>query len=79
MITLTSRSLRGLKDRVRGSDRQLMASPVLECPICDAELVLAGDERPGDPVMCSFCGSPFIVTRLAVSGEDTTMEIEEDF
>jgi hypothetical protein len=56
-----------------------MASPVLECPICDAELVLAGDERPGDPVMCSFCGSPFIVTRLAVSGEDTAMEIEEDF
>lgn len=79
MITLTSRTIRGLKASVRGSDRQPMGSPVLECPICDAELVLAGDERPGDPVMCSFCGSPFIVTRLSLPGEDTAMEIEEDF
>jgi hypothetical protein len=56
-----------------------MGAPTLECPICDAELVLAGDEHPGDPVVCSFCGSPFVVTRLSLPGEEAAMEIEEDF
>jgi len=30
----------------------------LNCPICDADFALGGDEKPGDAVYCSFCGSP---------------------
>ena len=28
-----------------------------KCPVCDAELILDGDERAGDTVYCSFCSS----------------------
>ena len=69
----------GLKTVARSSDRQHMGTQSLECPICDAELVLAGDGHPGDSVLCSFCGSPFVVTRLSRPEEDAAMEIEEDF
>ncbi len=56
-----------------------MGQPTLSCPICDAELVLAGDERAGDSVVCTFCGAPFVVSRVPHAGEDAAMELEEDF
>lgn len=31
----------------------------LECPICDAEIPLEGDEKPGDLVLCSYCKVAF--------------------
>jgi hypothetical protein len=46
------------------------------CPVCDADLVFGGDEKAGDPVMCSFCGSTFVLSRAA--GADETWEVEED-
>lgn len=27
----------------------------LICPICEAEIPLDGDEKPGDLVLCSYC------------------------
>jgi hypothetical protein len=27
----------------------------LECPICDAEIPLENDDRPGDLLQCSYC------------------------
>jgi hypothetical protein len=30
-------------------------TPDLECPICDADIPLEGDERSGDFVVCSYC------------------------
>ena len=27
------------------------------CPVCDADLLLDGDEKPGDYVFCSYCSS----------------------
>lgn len=27
------------------------------CPVCDADLTLDGDEKPGDSVYCSYCSS----------------------
>jgi uncharacterized Zn-finger protein len=27
----------------------------LTCPICDADIPLDGDEKPGDMVLCSYC------------------------
>lgn len=48
----------------------------LSCPICNADVPLAGDERLGDEVFCTYCGAPCKV----VSGEDEeTFDLEEDF
>jgi len=47
------------------------------CPVCDADLLFAGDERAGDTVPCLHCGSPFLVTKEGKGDED--WEVEEDF
>ena len=47
------------------------------CPVCDADLVFAGDERPGDVVACHYCTAPFTVT--SVARDDEEWELEEDF
>jgi hypothetical protein len=36
-----------------------MAIPDLSCPVCSADLPLCGDEKRGDEIFCTFCGSPF--------------------
>jgi hypothetical protein len=38
------------------------------CPVCDADLSLDGDERPGDEIFCSFCSSTIKIR--AVKGSD---------
>jgi hypothetical protein len=50
----------------------------LECPICQADLPLAGDERPGDEVICAYCGAP---SRIEGDPEQDpeTWDAEEDF
>jgi predicted amidophosphoribosyltransferase len=48
----------------------------LTCPVCSADLPLAGDERPGDEVYCSCCGSPGKITGNA---RDENCDVEEDF
>lgn len=55
-----------------------MAAPDLSCPICDADLLLAGDERVGDVVYCSFCGGPCMVTRRPEKDDESEWEIEDD-
>jgi len=47
----------------------------LACPVCSADVPLAGDERPGEEMACAFCGAPLT---LAGKSEDD-MELEEDF
>ncbi len=37
----------------------------LECPICDAEIPLEGDEKPGDLVLCSYCKVSFKIISTA--------------
>ena len=27
----------------------------IECPFCDAEIPLDGDEKPGELLVCSYC------------------------
>ena len=39
-----------------------------KCPVCDADLNIDGDERPGDTVYCSYCSSSIKITGL--NGED---------
>ena len=49
----------------------------IACPVCDADLLFAGDEGPGDTVVCGYCGAPFTVR--AVANEDSDWDLEEDF
>ncbi len=51
-------------------------TPDFECPICSADLPLAGDERKGDEVICTYCGAP---CRLTASPKSPECEVEEDF
>jgi DNA-directed RNA polymerase subunit RPC12/RpoP len=53
-----------------------MAAPELSCAVCSADLLLAGDERVGDEVFCTYCGAPFRVKRVASA--DSDYEVEED-
>jgi uncharacterized Zn-finger protein len=53
-----------------------MAVKDLICPVCSADFPLAGDEKAGDEVYCSYCGSPGKLTSAAVE-EDCA--VEEDF
>ena len=54
-----------------------MAKGDQSCPVCDADLIFAGDEHPGDQVVCSYCGAPFLLTKRAEDEKD--WEVEEDF
>jgi predicted amidophosphoribosyltransferase len=44
------------------------------CPICSADIPLAGDEAPGDDLFCTVCGAP-----LRIKPSEDDWEIEEDF
>lgn len=52
-----------------------MASEIT-CPMCNADVPLAGDERRGDEIFCSVCSAP-----LKLKGDygDEDLEAEEDF
>lgn len=48
----------------------------LTCPICQADVPLAGDEKPGDEVACTYCGAP---CRIVGKADEDELELEEDF
>lgn len=35
----------------------------LECPVCEADIPLEGDEESGDLMMCSYCKGTFKLLR----------------
>lgn len=41
---------------------------VYSCPVCDADIQLDGDERPGDDLYCSYCKSAIKIQ--AIKGSD---------
>jgi len=53
-----------------------MAQQELTCPVCQADMPLGGDEKPGDEFYCSCCGAPGIIAKKDKSDE---LEVEEDF
>jgi len=53
-----------------------MPAPELSCPICQAEIPLGGDERPGDEVHCYYCGAP---CKIKGAPDADDWEAEEDF
>lgn len=48
----------------------------LSCPVCQADIPLAGDEIAGSEVYCTYCHAPCRITKDA--GEESC-ELEEDF
>ena len=48
----------------------------VSCPICNADVPLAGDERPGEEVFCTYCGAP---CKLTGEEDPETWDLEEDF
>ncbi len=48
----------------------------IPCPICSADIPLAGDERAGDEIYCGYCGSPSKLTREL---DDPECSADEEF
>jgi hypothetical protein len=68
----------GLKRGRRRSDLPGVATRDLSCPVCNADLPLAGDERLGDDLYCTYCGAVSIL-RGKPGSDPSTWEPEEDF
>ncbi len=47
-------------------------SGYLTCPMCDAEVPVDGDEKPGDEVFCPYCETP--LSLKIVSDEEAYFE-----
>jgi hypothetical protein len=49
----------------------------LACPVCNSDLPMAGDERLGDELYCTYCSS---VSRLTgkPGSDPSTWDVEED-
>jgi len=54
-----------------------VARDELVCPICQADVPLGGDEKPGDEVACDYCRAPCIIR--GNPEEDEEWMLEEDF
>jgi hypothetical protein len=69
----------GLKHARRRADPRPMQrnAPELACPICNADLPLAGDERLGENVFCTYCGAPSILVGKDPN-DPSDWDVEED-
>jgi uncharacterized protein YbaR (Trm112 family) len=48
----------------------------LSCPVCNADLLLSGDEQPGEEIFCTYCGAP---CRIRQGASPEAFDVEEDF
>jgi len=39
------------------------------CPICNADLIMDGDEKPDDTIFCSYCNSTINIRAIKGSGD----------
>lgn len=46
----------------------------VSCPVCDADVPLAGDEKKGDEVYCSYCRAALTVKSV----DEEEIELEDD-
>lgn len=53
-----------------------MARSDVSCPVCQADIPLAGDEPAGAEIYCTYCHAP---CRLTKGADDDDCELEEDF
>ena len=47
-----------------------------ECPVCNADIPLSGDEKVGEEVFCAYCRAPLIVKQG--KGDDELL-LEDDY
>ena len=53
-----------------------------DCPICSAHIPLTPEDRVGEHVWCSYCGTRLRITKIRSKGEDKKqedIEVEEDW
>lgn len=50
-------------------------SDYLTCPMCDVEVPLSGDERPGEQVFCPYCQTPLALRKTKTE----EYYLEEDY
>ncbi len=48
-----------INEFLKGDERDSSMAKDLECPVCDADIPLEGNEKPGDLVLCSYCKVTF--------------------
>ena len=48
----------------------------LTCPMCDADVPVAGDEKIGSAIYCTYCQTPL---KLRVKKGTEDLYLEEDF
>ena len=53
-----------------------MSLKELQCPTCDGDMLLAGDERQGDQVFCPTCSAP---SKLRTDDETDELELVADY
>lgn len=53
----------------------MSAAADVSCPVCDADVPLAGDEKNGDEVYCAYCRAALTVKL----GDEDEIELEDDF
>jgi len=54
-----------------------MATTEMDCPVCDGNIPLQGDEQDGDDVHCGYCG--VMSQYRAPKDEDDEASLEPDF
>jgi hypothetical protein len=58
------------------ADAASMKRTEMECPVCDQDIPLHGDERVGAEVYCVICG---VMSKLTKPAEDDDAELEADW
>ena len=48
----------------------------IDCPACDAVIMLNGDELEGEQVYCSYCSAPYVIK---FANDEGDYEVEEDY
>jgi len=48
----------------------------IDCPMCDVEITITQDERPGDQIFCLYCSTPLKIRKKKETDE---IYLEEDF
>lgn len=51
-------------------------SITVDCPMCDVEITITQDERPGDQIFCVYCSTPLKIRKKKETDE---IYLEEDF
>ena len=52
-----------------------MAATEMECPVCDGNIPLDGDERDGDEIFCGYCG---VTSKYKQPAQDEEATLEPD-